>query len=208
VQPFVFRRGSEIWPPDLALLHVYAVIDLQRNRDLAALIEGCRAATSGDPLTHVGDRWFHITLAQLSIAADQLAESEHAALIGELRWHLAGLNPFTVTAGSPLAYLSGLIFDLGPDEPLDGLRDAVAAAITTARGAEENAYDTGVLHLTGAYSTGEADSDQIQRRLRRVRPSHAPVHIDTVSLVDVHADAQAKTITWRTLADIRLGTLS
>lgn len=46
---------------------------------------------------------------------------------------------------------------------------------------------------------------QIQRRVRRVRPSHAPLHIDSVHLVDVTADDTAKTITWDHVAAIPLG---
>ncbi|MFF9074614.1 hypothetical protein ACF1A9_20260 [Streptomyces sp. NPDC014872] len=51
----------------------------------------------------------------------------------------------------------------------------------------------------------EASSDDVQRLLRRVRPSHAPLHVTEVQLVDVTADAQAKTITWDHVATIPLG---
>jgi hypothetical protein len=49
-----------------------------------------------------------------------------------------------------------------------------------------------------------AQSDDAQRILRRVRPSHAPLHVDAVHLVDVTADSNAKTITWKHLAAIPL----
>lgn len=53
----------------------------------------------------------------------------------------------------------------------------------------------------------EADSDAAQRLLRRVRPSHAPLHINTVHLVDVTAQtgSESKTVTWDHLATITLG---
>ncbi|MFI1189319.1 hypothetical protein [Streptomyces californicus] len=41
--------------------------------------------------------------------------------------------------------------------------------------------------------------------MRRVRPSHAPLHVTEVHLVDVTANSTAKTITWETLATIPLG---
>jgi hypothetical protein len=50
----------------------------------------------------------------------------------------------------------------------------------------------------------EASSDDAQRILRRVRPSHAPLHVTEVQLVDVTADSTAKTITWETMAEIQL----
>jgi len=54
-------------------------------------------------------------------------------------------------------------------------------------------------------SREEASSDDAQRILRRVRPSHAPLHVTEVQLVDVTADSAAKTITWERLATIPLG---
>ena len=56
-----------------------------------------------------------------------------------------------------------------------------------------------------SYATGGADSDQVQRRLRRVRPSHAPLLVvDAVELVDVAAGLGPKTITWERLVRIPL----
>lgn len=52
----------------------------------------------------------------------------------------------------------------------------------------------------------EADSDAAQRLLRRVRPSHAPLHVNAVHLVDVTAGPQAKTITWEDVTRVPLGT--
>ncbi|WP_175308957.1 hypothetical protein [Streptomyces lunaelactis] len=66
-------------------------------------------------------------------------------------------------------------------------------------------YPWGVQHLTISYANGEASSDEAQRLLRRVRPSHVLLRIDAVYLVDVFADPQAKSITWDDLARIPLG---
>ncbi|WP_318209494.1 hypothetical protein [Streptomyces sp. SJL17-1] len=66
-------------------------------------------------------------------------------------------------------------------------------------------YEFGIQHLTTAYAYAEADSDAAQRLLRRVRPSHAPPHINAVHLVDVTADPQAKTITWERVTRVPLG---
>ncbi|WP_461056478.1 2'-5' RNA ligase family protein [Streptomyces pseudoechinosporeus] len=166
-----------------------------------------RAATKDEPLSHVGDEWFHVALYQLSEKVGALVtQEEREALADALRQRLRTVEPFSITAGSSLSYPTGIVFDLHPDGPLNALRDAVTTAIEKVRGADATEYSTGVLHLTGAYATDDADSDQIQRRLRRVRPSHASVHIDSVELVDVAADPDQKTITWKSIAEIPLGT--
>ncbi|MEV8529915.1 hypothetical protein AB0451_38485 [Streptomyces sp. NPDC052000] len=120
----------------------------------------------------------------------------------------------TLTVGSILPYATGLIFDLSPDEPLNALRTTVTRAFeaTTvtrafeaARGRDATTYKTGVLRLAESYATQEVDLDDFHRRVRRVRPSHAPLRIDTVELVDVVARLAEKTITWDSLARIPLG---
>jgi len=101
-----------------------------------------------------------------------------------------------VQVGSCLSYASGALFDLHPDQELNRLRDTVAASIGRMRGPDALAYDTGVLHLTLGYADADASSDDLQRRLRRVRPSHALMAVSAVWLLNVAADPAAKTITW------------
>lgn len=104
-----------------------------------------------------------------------------------------------------LSYLSGAIYDLAPDDGIADLHRRVRSVIRQVRGPQACQYEWGVQHLTIGYAYGEADSDQAQRLLRRVRPSHAPLHIDEVCLVDVRADHAARQITWERLARIPLG---
>ncbi|MFE7115138.1 2'-5' RNA ligase family protein [Streptomyces sp. NPDC057654] len=206
MKPFVFRQGQSIWRAGLTLLHVYAVVDFERSPAFAELVRCVRAATKGDPLSHVGDEWFHITLYQLSEKAGALVtQAEREDLADALQQRLRAVEPFTVTVGSSLSYPSGIVFDLHPDEPLNALRGAVTEAVEKARGADATQYPTGVLHLTEAYATDHVDSDPIQRRLRRVRPGHAPLRIASVELVDVTADLEQKAITWNPIAEIPLG---
>lgn len=203
MKPFVFQQGQDSWVKG-SLLHVYVTVDLGRNPELADLVRGVRAATAGDPLTHVGDEWLHITLYQLSQKpAAEIPDDVRRALAAELARQLRPVEPFTVTVGSPLAYGTGIIFDLGPDEPLNALRTATTGAFETVFGKDATAYDTGVPHLTESYATDEVTLEhfhQIHRRLRRVRPSHAPLRIEAVELVDVTADPAQKTITWEPAA--------
>lgn len=83
------------------------------------------------------------------------------------------------------ATTSGLIFDVHPDGQLAKLHDAVESVIERLRGPEAIRYDTGVLHLTLAYANGDADGEDIQRKLRRVRPNHAMMTIKCESLTQM-----------------------
>ncbi|MCD7437295.1 2'-5' RNA ligase family protein [Streptomyces lincolnensis] len=190
------------------LLHAYVAVDLELQPELSELIRGVREATRADPLTHIGDEWFHITLYQLSQKpASEIPEGERQALVAALTEQMKAIAPFTITVGSPLPYASGLILDLGPDEPLDDLRAATTRAFELVRGPEATTYDTGVLHLTESYAIAEVTLDhfhQIHRRVRRVRPSHAPLRVDSIALVDVVANDTKKTITCDTLATVPL----
>ncbi|WP_414169133.1 hypothetical protein ACMATS_25020 [Streptoverticillium reticulum] len=210
MKPFTFQQGNDLWEEGKApsLAHAYVSVDLGRNPELAELVHGIRAATQADPLTHVGDDWFHITLYQLSSRpAAAVTVAERQTLTAELARQMQGIAPFTITVGSALAYGTGIIFDLGPDEPLNELRTAATRAFEVVFGTEATEYETGVLHLTESYASAEVDLDhfhQIHRRIRRVRPSHAPLCVDTVALVDVVANDAEKTITWKTWATIPL----
>lgn len=61
------------------------------------------------------------------------------------------------------ATCSGIIFDLGPDEPLNRLRTAAARAFEVVLGTEATSYDTGVLHLTESYATAEVDAEHYRQ---------------------------------------------
>ena len=138
-----------------------------------------------------------------SRAASKVPEAERQALVAELTGQMRSIDSFTITVGSPLPYGTGIIFDLGPDEPLNALRTAATRGFELVYGADATTYETGVLHLTESYATAEVSLDhfhQIHRRVRRVRPSHAPLRIDSIELVDVTANSEKKTITWEPVA--------
>jgi tetratricopeptide (TPR) repeat protein len=202
-----FLHGSEQWPDGLELLHVYVLVDLERNPRLARLIAAQRAALADFPLAFVEDRWLHITLAQIAgHSASTRSAGLREELVSALARRLRDMEPITVMVGSCLSYRTGTIYDLSATGPLIEVGRRVRAVVEEVFGPDAGAFDTGVLHLTHAYATGEADSDQIQRRLRHVEPGHAPLEIDAVHVVNVRADNQNKTITWgEPLARIVLG---
>lgn len=144
MKSFTFQWGTEPWKEGTApsLLHVYVPVALGRNPELAELVHGVRAATKGDPLTHVGDEWLHITIYQLSSQpAAEIQEAERQALATELTRQMKTVAPFTITVGSTLAYGTGLIFDLGPDEPLNELRTAATRAFEVVFGSGATEYN-------------------------------------------------------------------
>lgn len=64
MKPFTFQQGTRRWEAGTTrpLVHANVPVDLRPNPELAVFVRGIQAATKDDPLTHVGDEWFHITL--------------------------------------------------------------------------------------------------------------------------------------------------
>jgi hypothetical protein len=79
---------------------------------------------------------------------------------------------------------------------------ALQHAVRDTRGEQAVRYAWGQQHLTIGYARQVTSSDDAQRSPRRVRLRHAQLRIDAVHLVDVTADSEAKTITWRDLSAI------
>jgi hypothetical protein len=205
VEPFVFKHGTDRWPDGVAVLYVFAVPDLTRDTELAALVHGSQAVVKDLPITPALDEWLHVTIDQVTGAVGRsITQAERDNLAVALREELARVEPLTLTAGSMLSYASGVICDLSPDDGLSDLHHRVRSVINAVCQPEACRYEWGVQHMAIGYAYGKADSDQVQRLLRRVRPSHAPLHIDEVHLVDVAADHQAHQITWKHLARIPL----
>ncbi|MFD4814710.1 2'-5' RNA ligase family protein, partial [Streptomyces sp. NPDC058418] len=160
---------------------------------------------AGFPVTPVERRWLHITVDQISRPAHLIDQAERDRLVAEVTHRVATIAPFTILIGAVLSYASGAIADTYPDHQLADLHTAARNGTRTTLGDDACQYEFGIQHLTTAYAYAEADSDAAQRLLRRVRPSHAPLHIKEISLVDVSANPQAKTITWERVTRIPLG---
>lgn len=201
----MFQQAAEVWPAGQSLLHVYIVVELEHAPELAALVRAVREATEGVPLAYIEDKWLHITVDQITDRpGGQIPAAERAALTNALTAELAGTAPVEIMIGSVLTYSTGLIADCHPDEALYALHHAVRAAVRAERGEDAARYPWSPPHLSLAYATGHADSDQVQRQVRRVRPGHARLRIDAVELVECFADLQAGTITWERIERIPL----
>ncbi|MEW2298145.1 2'-5' RNA ligase family protein [Streptomyces sp. NPDC006743] len=212
MKPFQFQQGTAPWQAETGtLLHWYITVDWDdpRHQPLARLLSDSRQVLrdAGFPLTPVEPRWVHITVDQISRPAHDIFTAQRGRLVREAARRLAEVPPFTVMVGSLLSYPTGVIADLHPDEDLSTLHRLARSATRAVLGDDACRYPFGVPHLTTAYAHGEADSDQAQRLLRRVRPGHAPLWVTAVDLVDVTATASAggKAITWEVVERIPLG---
>jgi hypothetical protein len=202
---FTFRHGTAPWPAGLTLLHVYALADVARSQEVAALVRGCQAATRGEPLAHVADEWLHITLCQIAMPARTVDARQRVALAAEIGQALRGTGPCLVTVGPPVRVATGVILGVGDDGALADVRDLVSAGADAVLGAGMAVGNAGPLHLTESYAYADADDARIDSRLLAVRPRRASLLVDAVDLVDVAADQDAKTITWSPVARIPLG---
>lgn len=211
MRPFVPHFQGTPWPDGLSVLHVYLLPDLATNPELAQLVTACRQAMRPYPILMQNDQQLHITLemvADTSSAAIGPAEREN--LTEALRKHLASVPPLRVMAGSPIANKAGAVLDLSPDEPLMDLTDRVREAITETRGPEAIQHPNGRPHMSLGYSWDVSDSDPLQSALRSISPSHAPVTVTDVHLLDVrwslhpHEGTRAWDISWDHLASVPL----
>jgi hypothetical protein len=205
MRPFTFSHARQAWPPGLRLLHAYVVADLARDRELAALIAGCRAATSEEPLAHVGDAWLHITLCQVTVPAHAVGGDQRAALATRIGERLSGVAPFAIAVGDPICVPTGVLLGIADGmERLGEVRRLVCAAAGAVLGPAAIGGNLGTLHMTESYARGEADDERVQARVDAVRPRRAAMRVDAVHLVEVTTDQQAKTVRWTPVAAIAL----
>ncbi|MEV6927056.1 2'-5' RNA ligase family protein [Dactylosporangium sp. NPDC051485] len=197
-----FISDARVWR-EPSRFHVYVLPDLHRDQALAGLIGKARTVMAGYPaIAAVPDAWLHATVQMVTgRAGDDITTGQREALTAAVQHRLGGVAPFTVTAGSALANRSGVVLDLDgdePDEPWTALSSGVRDAITDVFGPGSTDYDPGPPHITLGYAHGPADSGEVQSALRRtVRPSHAPLHVDAVWVLDVIQDPARSEYRWR-----------
>ncbi|MGW4527878.1 2'-5' RNA ligase family protein [Amycolatopsis sp. NPDC004378] len=183
-----FFNPDRLWPPGQRVLQLYVLPDLSRDHELAALIAGCRDVFTEFAAIDrpVPDDCLHVTVQPIGLGADEpVSPQARQALIAELAAAFATAPAFTTQVGSVLAYGTGVVADLHDDPPFDDLVERARTAITAVCGPDAATYDTRPAHMALAYAHGEQETDPVGRALRRVRPSHAPMTVDAVHLVDV-----------------------
>ncbi|WP_030462545.1 2'-5' RNA ligase family protein [Kitasatospora sp. NRRL B-11411] len=207
---FTPRYQGAFWVDGASVLHVYA-LPRAEDGDFHRLAARCFEVLEPYPVTTTAGH-LHSTVEMIAdTTSDNIPPAERDALTQALHRHLADVPAFEVLAGSPIVNATGALLDLSPDDHLLELRERVRAAIRETRGAGALRHGGGRPHATLAYAYDSADSDEVQSKLRRISPSHAPLTVDAVHLLDVtwqqrrQGDGRtAWTISWTSVATIPL----
>ncbi|MFD0440561.1 2'-5' RNA ligase family protein [Streptomyces chartreusis] len=156
----------------------------------------------------------HITVEMdASAPSRDISTAERMRLITALKGELARIEPFTLWCGSPLANRTGAILDTHPDQGLVALQNLVRRALWEARDTSAIAHEGGRGHASLGYAYDSADSDPLQSALRRISPSHAPLTVSSLHLLDVRWTAHPRAdggvrweMDWDPVAVLALGT--
>ena len=182
------------------MLQLYLVPDLRRDRQLADLVGRCREVLQVFPAVArwVPDEWLHVTVQPINHGVvEPLVLPTRRALVAELAAGIGRVPAFTMRLGSPRPYGAAVIADVADGGPVDVLIERARQIITAVSGPAAVRADSRPAHLTLAYANGEQDSEPVQRALRRhVWPSHAPMTVAEVELVEVEQDPQQCVYRW------------
>ncbi|MEV0385011.1 2'-5' RNA ligase family protein [Nonomuraea sp. NPDC050643] len=207
-----FIQDNVVWPEGITKMHVYLVPDLELNKELAALVQDCRAVIGRFPgIGIVPDAWLKATLQLVTgVTGPELGAEEREALGAALAGTLAEIEPFTLSVGPALAGATGVALDLDQDLPGQALHECyerVRAAIVSVLGDGSVEYSALPPHLTLGYGLDSFDSGPVQEALRRrVRPGRATWLLDEVWLVEVTQDVSENQYRWlRPARRIHLG---
>lgn len=204
-----YFTGNRRWPDGYSSLELYLLPNLSRDTALKALLDACGTElASFGTIAVAPPEWLHVTLQPIKHRpAEDIGSAERADLVRAITAALATVSPFTVQAGPGVAGTVGVVMDLHPDNDIDDLLTRVRTAISAVSGPVAVTYDTRPAHLTLGYALDHQDSGVVTSRLRRaVRPSHAPLTVDTVHLVEVYQDPDRGQFRWRPVHTFPLAT--
>ncbi|WP_429429165.1 hypothetical protein [Nocardia sp. GAS34] len=137
--------------------------------------------------------------------AGNIPAGERAALGDAISQALDGVPACLVQAGSCYCYRSGPLIDVSPAEPLTGeIHRRVRKAVQAVRGPESTGFPVSKAHISLGYGVQDVNSDPINKKLRAIDPSHAPLWIPEVHLVEVSIDQAAGRLTWETVQSFPL----
>lgn len=208
VKRYEFKLGGRPWPGDAAVLHFYAPIDLTLpdNRALAELISRWREVIGEYPITLLDDHDLHCTLEVVTDKrAHEIPAVQRRQLADAARQALVGVPAYRGSVAGCLSYSSGAIVDVSPAAPLTTeIHQRLRRAVQAVRGPDSTQSIISKAHISLGYATEDADSDPIQKHLRTVDPSIAPLYIPEVQLVEVSVDKATGKLTWETVETISL----
>uniref|UniRef100_UPI003F492253 2'-5' RNA ligase family protein n=1 Tax=Amycolatopsis sp. CA-096443 TaxID=3239919 RepID=UPI003F492253 len=207
---FTYEFGDRPWPSGRGVLQVYALIDLDENPELRALVNAVRKVVRPDgeaqpvlPFSPVADEHLHVTLDLVAgRTIEQIPQGWQDALATGLQAELAGVPAFRGLAGSPLAYNGSIVIDVGTAAPLIDLQARVREAIRRLFGDDACTWRQSKPHVSTHYChADDVESDPIQRALRQIDPGVVPLTITRLALVNVRPDLATNALGWTTLGD-------
>ncbi|MFI9829649.1 hypothetical protein ACIHIX_18390 [Streptomyces sp. NPDC051913] len=205
-------QGRE-WKSGSGALHLY-VRPEPTDREFYDLAAACRAVMGEYPIWCVPDDLVHITIEMDAAAPSSgISTDERRSLIAALKARLTRIKPFTVLCGSPLAGRTGTVLDTHPDQGLVALQNLVRNALWEVHDTAAISSGGGRAHASLGYAYDSADSDPLQSALRRITPSHAPLTVSRLHLLDVRWTAHPRPeggvrweMDWDPVAVLPLGT--
>lgn len=201
MQPYFANRTFPASP----YLQVAILPDMEANRALRHLVTNAgRLLRTYPGIPVLPQEWLHITV-QAIWPAEAATHAQRAQLIEALTDAAALLTPVTIQVGSVLTSSSGVVADTHPDHVLADIYNATAAAVQKVFGDSAAAKDSRPAHMALGYCTAATDGDPIQTWLRRgLRPSHAPLTVDALHVLNVTPDPQHALFRWEHIARIPL----
>ena len=201
-------RKELLWPPGRRELNLLALPDLTRDQELNTLITEMRSLARTFPATDrpVPAQWLHVTMQAINhtLAEPEVDPVARQALIAELDTLFAVTPAFTIRIGSVLAYGGGMMTDAHLDEPFTDLVGHIRKIIAKICGEQSIEHDSRPAHMMLSYSHGDADSSEMQARIRRIRPGQAPMTVSTIVLAEVVQDPALCVYRWEELHRFRL----
>jgi hypothetical protein len=200
----------------MEVVHAYVLPRAGADDDMISLAHACRSVLLNYPIDlacppEAGDPGtLHLTIEMVAGApAASISGAERADLIKALHHELAEVAPFATEVGPPIGNIAGAVLDVWPEDQAVALQDRVRAAIRATRGNAALQHDGGRIHCSLGYSYDTASSDRLNGALRSITPRRAPLHVDTLHLLNVRYDIAADTggwrISWEPIAEIPLG---
>ncbi|WP_284741826.1 hypothetical protein [Amycolatopsis sp. RTGN1] len=196
-------QPERLWPRGHRELNLLVTPDLHRDDDLAIMLTRIRTLLKQHPATDrpVPDEWVHLTVQSINhgLAREPVGPAARTRLIEELAGLFASLPSFSLLLGSLLAYNTGVLADVHYDEPFNDLVNRARTIIATICGQDSIGHDSTPGHMALAYAHGEQETDTLQRQLRRIRPSHATLTVDSIVLAEVQQDPAQCVYRWNVL---------
>ncbi|MDH6138493.1 2'-5' RNA ligase [Kitasatospora sp. GP30] len=197
-----FDRVRHRWPAGREDLHLHILPPPEIS---TALVAHYRELTHREPLVPVKPEWFHVTLLH-SGPMDQLRFGEVEAITDRLHQRFAQTDPFTLTLHWPNVGNVALECPGTPGEPSRRLWQACAEEVGAVTAGRFPLVPTvHYPHATIAYSTGPVP-DRAELKAWLSDHGAEPVTFTAERIAVVAQSHDEREITWRPLAEVKLGT--